>query len=342
MAPRCSWDRGQGLNFHGSSSWDRRLLGALLGGLFGGLAVQDDDPRAGLELVLAVDHDLLVGLEARVDERLPIADLSDAHRPDLGRVVGLDHVSVGPFLALLHNRGRHGQAVAPGLEQQPRIDELARPKAVHLVGEVCLELDRTGGLDDLVVDETQRSLVELYAVVLVVGDNGQRTFGLDLMILNLRQDLLRKREDQRNRLDLRDYDHATGARWGDDIAHVDLADASDAIDRRSQARIAELQLGRVDDRLVCLNGVLQLRHLRLLGVEQLLRRNSLLIQGQITIEIGERIGELRLIAIANSGQLIDLRLVGARIDLREKIAGPHGLPFGEVDADDLPLDLRPY
>ena len=37
--------------------------------------------------------------------------------------------------------------------------------------------------------------------------------------------------------------------------------------------------------------------------------------------------------------MIDQRLVGTRIDLREQVAGMHGLAFGEVDADDLPLDL---
>ena len=33
--------------------------------------------RAGLQLVLSVDHDLLVGLEAGIDQRLAVADLRD-------------------------------------------------------------------------------------------------------------------------------------------------------------------------------------------------------------------------------------------------------------------------
>ena len=49
--------------------------------------------------------------------------------------------------------------------------------------------------------------------------------------------------------------------------------------------------------------------------------------------------KLGLIAIARGDHLVDLGLVGPRIDLREQVAGVHGLPFGEVDADDLSLDL---
>ena len=37
---------------------------------------------AGLQLVLPVDHDLLVGLEAGIDQRLAIADLRDLDRAD--------------------------------------------------------------------------------------------------------------------------------------------------------------------------------------------------------------------------------------------------------------------
>ncbi len=62
----------------------------------------------------------------------------------------------------------------------------------------------------------------------------------------------------------------------------------------------------------------------------------------VAIEIGLRVRELGLIAIARGGDLVDLRLVGPRIDLREQVAGMHGLPFGEVDADDLSLDLAAH
>jgi hypothetical protein len=70
-------------------------LRALRRSFRGRLAVQDRDMRAGLQLVLSVDHDLLVGREAGVDESLSVADLRDGNRPELDGVVGIDDVSVG-------------------------------------------------------------------------------------------------------------------------------------------------------------------------------------------------------------------------------------------------------
>src|SRR3979409_1818516 len=62
----------------------------------------------------------------------------------------------------------------------------------------------------------------------------------------------------------------------------------------------------------------------------------------VTLEIGLGVRELGLIAIARRGHLVELRLVGTRIDLREQVAGPRGLPFGEIDADDLSLNLAAH
>ena len=52
-----------------------------------------------------------------------------------------------------------------------------------------------------------------------------------------------------------------------------------------------------------------------------------------------RVDELRLGEIAGGGHLVDLRLIGTRIDLCQQVALVHVLPFDEVDADDLSLDL---
>ena len=97
--------------------------------------------RAGLQIVLSVDHDLLVGPEAGVDESLSVADLRDGNRADRDGVVGIDDVRVGSFRTLLHDRCGNGQAVMPRIEEQPRVDKLARPEPVRLVGKIRLELD---------------------------------------------------------------------------------------------------------------------------------------------------------------------------------------------------------
>ena len=48
---------------------------------------------------------------------------------------------------------------------------------------------------------------------------------------------------------------------------------------------------------------------------------SLAFQLRVAIEVGKRICQLGLIAIARGGHLIELRLIGAGIDLGEQIAG---------------------
>src|ERR1700730_7761656 len=213
---------------------------------------------------------------------------------------------------------------------------------MRLVGKIRLELDRTGGLQDLIVDETERAFIQLDRVVLVVGDNGERPVGLLLLQLNLRQIRLREREYQRNRLDLRGDDKPVWVRRVDDVANVDLTNAGHSIDRRGQPGVAELYLRGFNERLVRLDGVLQLHHLRLLGVDQLWRGITFVPQLGVASEIGLRIRELGLIAIARGRQLVDLGLVGTGIDLGEQIAGMYGLSFREVDADDLSLDLAAH
>ena len=72
----------------------------------------------------------------------------------------------------------------PRVEQQPRVDELARPKLMRLVGKIRLELDRAGGLQVLIVDEAERALSEPHRVVLAVGENRERFLGFLLLLLN--------------------------------------------------------------------------------------------------------------------------------------------------------------
>ena len=82
--------------------------------------------------------------------------------------------------------------------------------------------------------------------------------------------------------------------------------------------------------------------MRLLGVDQLRRGPALGPQFVVAVEIGEGVGELGLIAIAGGGHLVELGLIGTRIDFGEQVAGIHGLPFGEGDLGDLSLDLAAH
>src|ERR1700712_5717858 len=92
-------------------SWDGCLLRALCDGFLRCLAMQHRDTRAGLQLVLSVNHDLLIGLEPGINEGLSAADLRNLDRPALDSVVGIDDVNIGSIRTLLHSRRSDGQAI---------------------------------------------------------------------------------------------------------------------------------------------------------------------------------------------------------------------------------------
>src|ERR1700686_2089097 len=197
-------------------SWDRRLQGVLRGCFLRRLAMQDRDMRAGLQLVLSVDHDLFVGLEAGINERLTVTDLRNLDRADCHGAVGIDDIGVGSLRSLLHDRSGNGQAVMPRVDQQPRVDKFAGPELVRAVAKIRLELDRAGSLQDLVVNEAEYALIQEDRIILVVGKDRERRLGFLLLLLNLRQARLRQSEYQRNRMKLRDDDEAVGvSRAGD-------------------------------------------------------------------------------------------------------------------------------
>ena len=64
----------------------------------------------------------------------------------------------------------------PRVEEQPRVDELTRPQQMLLVGKFGSQPDRTGGLDNLVIDEVECALIELLAV-LTIDEDGDRSLG---------------------------------------------------------------------------------------------------------------------------------------------------------------------
>src|SRR6516225_1112465 len=292
---------------------------------------------AGLQLVLAIDDHLLARREAGIDERSPAAHLGDFDRPHRDRAVRVDDIDVWTLRSLLHRRRGHRQPVMPRVEEQPRIDQLSGPQFVLFVGKVGSEPDASCRLHDFVVDEIEAAFIELHRVVLTVSLYFECAVGQ--VLLNLRQARFRQREDHRDRFDLRGYDEAVRIGWMNDIADVDLSYAGHSVDRRGELRIAELRLRPFDRRLVGLDGRLQLLDLRLLGLDQLRSGPALITQRAIPFEIGLRVRQLSLIAGAVRVRLIELRLIRTRIDHGEQIAGLHGLPFGEVDFGDLPLDL---
>src|SRR5262249_62033740 len=104
-----------------------------------------------------------------IDQRLAVADLADSDRARLNRSVGSDNPDVGAFRPLLYRGRGDGQAIVARVELEPRIDQFARPQHPLGIGKARAQPDRAGGLDDLIVDEIELTLVELRLVVLAVG-----------------------------------------------------------------------------------------------------------------------------------------------------------------------------
>ena len=62
---------------------------------------------------------------------------------------------------------------------------------------------------------------------------------------------------------------------------------------------------------------------------------------RVAFEIALGVGELRLVQRLLGDRLVELRLIGGRIDLGEQVAFLDVLAFLEIDAEDVAIDLRP-
>ena len=204
------------------------------------------------------------------------------------------------------------------------------------VGEFGLEADGAGRGVDLVVDDGQ-----------LAGSEQRRAAGgarFDRRLAGgerggyARQVVLRRSEDDGDRLDLGDGDDAGLLRRVDHVALVDEAETDAAGDRGGDCGVIELHLGRVDR---CGVGRLlgdKLVDQRVLGVELLLGGEALLGEGRIALEVEPGVGERRLILGLLGLGLVEGGLERARVDLRQKVAGLDHLAFIEGDLDDLAVD----
>src|SRR5262249_27992897 len=151
-------------------------------------------------------------------------------------VVVLHHIDVGAGGAALDGRSRDHDHLVERFDQQPHVDELARPELQAGVGKLGLELYGAGCGVDLVVDNLDVALVD--------GVTGrpkrvdrQGSFGHALV--ELRQVLLRQVEQHADRLDLGDHHDAIGVGGAYDVALVHHADTGPTRDRRDDVGVGE-------------------------------------------------------------------------------------------------------
>ena len=206
------------------------------------------------------------------------------------------------------------------------------------VGKLGFHPHRAGGLVDLVVDHLQRAPIERRAAIGVEGFDGERACGLGRV--DLRELLLRQGEEYADGPKLRD-DHDARVGGAHEIAFVDHADAGAAVGGRQDRRVVEERFGVGDSGVVELDLRGKLIDEGALRVDGFLSDDVAAELG-IALHVALGVGKLRLVERLLGGGLVELRLVGRRIDLDEYVAPFDVLAFLEIDAEDAAVDLRPY
>ena len=125
-----------------------------------------------------------------------------------------------------------------------------------------------------------------------------------------------------------------------DVARVDQAYAGAPGNRRAQRGVVQLGAGVGNDRLVGRDLRFQLRHQRALRGHGLLAGQFLRRQLGIALQVQPGVGQLGLVLALGRHRLVQRGLVGARIDLRQHVAGLDVLAFGKAQLDQLAIDAR--
>ena len=159
-----------------------------------------------------------------------------------------------------------------------------------------------------------------------------------LVLAHFVEGLLRQRKADEDRLELGDRNQRGIVVGVHEVALVDEAGAQPPVDRRADVGVAEIELGGVDLRLVALDCGLQLgdqRGLLVIALPGLVARAEEL---GIALEIELGAGQLGLVLLLGRLGLLQRRLVGPRIDLKQRLAFLDLLAFPEIDFDDLAVD----
>src|ERR1043165_5091196 len=158
------------------------------------------------------------------------------------------------------------------------------------------------------------------------------------LLPDLRQVIFRDTEEQVDRLQLRDHEHAVRIGRMNDVARIDETQTNASGNRRRDAGIADVDFRSVDLSLIDLHDAFVLMDRGDLRVELLFRNRVFTVGQLITIEIDVRVFEQRLVTQWLSLCLFELRLKRTRIDLREQVALLDHLTLAVVDADQLTVD----
>src|SRR3954462_1132721 len=285
------------------------------------------DLAAGAKLALPLRDDGVADVHALSHRRLLALLQIDLHGTRLHRLIVLHDVGEGTVGSALHGGERHHDRTRPRVEEEPRLNELVRPQRVLRVRQHRLQAQRRRGGIDGVVDDFELSPAQLR--VAIAREHPDLERALPELPGELRQDVLREREDDRDGIELRDGDDAGRVVRVDEVSGIDVADAGDAVDGRGDPRVSEVEPRRLDRGAVDAHRSLELPDHRPLIVRLLdgdeLALGEILEPGQVLL----RREELGLVAREGAFRRVELDLERARIDLREDVALLHFLPLAE-------------
>ena len=293
------------------------------------------------QTVSAVHHHRVAGGQAGQDLHLVAILDADAHVALGDGLVGPHQEDIGAVGAALHGGHGHGRLVFQRVDQQADIHELGREQPAVLVVEHRAQLDRAGRRIDHRVHRRQHARSNLVGLAAVKNLDRQHRAGVHP--LQHRADIVfGDREQHRHGIELRHHHDAVGLARRHDVADIDQMDAGTAIHRRHDVGVAQvdargLHIGLVGNHDAF--GRLDQRFLR----RHLLRGNRILrLQRLVAFQVDLGVGERRGIARQLAAHLIQRRLIGARIDLGQHIAGLDHLAFGEIDLHQHAAHLRAH
>ncbi len=191
---------------------------------------------------------------------------------------------------------------------------------------------------DLIVDHLQHAAIERGLAVRVECLHAHRA--TRQRAVDLAQLLLRQSEQNRDRPYLGDDDNA-GVGGAYQVAFVHHANAGAAVDRRHDGGIVEESLGVGDSGVVQLDLGGELRDQRALRIDGLLR-HDIAAERVVAFQVALGVVELHFVEGLLGHGLIELRLIGGRIDLGQHVAALDVLPLLEIEREDAPVDLRPH
>ena len=272
------------------------------------------DLHSGPDLLQAFDDDPVRRLEAGVDDPERAHPFRGLHHAHLDGVVRSDDGDAVDPLHLLHRALRHQNRALLELGGRPDPPELTGPDHPVGVREGGFEQDRARRRFHGPVDEHEQAGVgQLAAVGEDEPDRHLRNLGaarLEHLLAPEEREvlLLRQGEADVNRVDARDARQQRAAALAHQRPRIDLGLADEAVRRRRDHGVAELDLGRFDGRLrgvdaghgralVGHRGLVLLARDRVLRHQRLEPHDVLAGAGELRFGFGELaagLGELRL------------------------------------------------